>query len=147
MNAIPKIVFSRKGILQPTDARLTTGALRDATRNAQEQGFKAALSPDTSSWENVPIASGDLTTEIHRLKQQEGKPILAHGGASFAQSLVQLGLVDEYQLLIHPVVLGKGLPLFSTITAPMYLKLESSTAFKSGVIANVYRPIHQPALG
>ena len=141
MNAIPKIVFSRKGALQPPSAEQTTGAFKDATKMARDLGFKTSISPDASTWDNVPVLSGDLAAEIQRLKEQEGAPILAHGGAGFAQSLVRTGLIDEYQLLIHPVMLGKGLPLFTTLTAPMYLRLMSSTNFKSGVIANIYRPV------
>ena len=69
-----------------------------------------------------------------------GKDILAHGGASFAQSLAQLNLIDEYRLVVHPAVLGRGLSLFGGLTAPLDLKLESATVFASGVVAKVYRP-------
>jgi dihydrofolate reductase len=68
------------------------------------------------------------------------KPIVAHGGASFARSLVVLGLVDEYHLLVHPIALGKGLALFSDLAAPRPLRLISSTAFSAGSVAQRYRP-------
>jgi len=86
------------------------------------------------------LLSGDLVEEIARLKEQPGKDILAHGGATFAQSLAKAGLVDEYRLLTHPVVLGTGLPLFSAISKPIDLKLVSTTVFNTGTIAHVYRP-------
>jgi dihydrofolate reductase len=141
MNSIPKIMFSRKGNVQPSGADLTTGALKDATKMAREQAFKTALSPDAGTWDNAPVLSGDLATGIRQLKEQEGGPLLAHGGAGFAQSLVATGLIDEYQLLIHPVVLGKGLPLFTSLPAPLFLQLKSTTSFRSGTIANIYRPV------
>jgi len=141
MNKIPKMVFSRKGVVQPTRADLTTGALKDATRNAREQGWKNVVSPDAATWDNVPVMGKDLVADIQKLKEQDGGPILAHGGAGFAQSLVATGLIDEYQLLIHPVMLGKGLPIFTSLAAPLFLKLESTTRFGSGVIANIYRPV------
>ena len=100
------------------------------------------LSLHSHTWANAQVATGDLADEIARLKQQDGKFILAHGGAGFAQSLVRLGLVDEYRLLIHPVILGKGLPLFSTAANPFDLKLESSITFKTGAIANIYIPLN-----
>jgi len=50
-----------------------------------------------------------------RMKQQPGKDIIAHGGAGFARSLAAAGLIDEYKLLVHPIALGKGLPLFSAL--------------------------------
>ncbi|GIL41215.1 dihydrofolate reductase family protein [Roseiterribacter gracilis] len=93
-------------------------------------------SVDTSLWD-AEVANGDLATEIARLKQQDGKDILAHGGAGFAQSLIKLGLVDEYRLVVHPVALGAGLPLFPAL---MDLQLVSATSFASGTVAKVYRP-------
>ena len=71
------------------------------------------------------------------MKQQPGKAILAHGGAGFARSLVESGLIDEYRLLIHPVVLGRGLPLYSGLTNARDLKLLSTTVFVTGAIAHV----------
>jgi dihydrofolate reductase len=81
-----------------------------------------------------------MVEEIATLKNQEGKPIIAHGGVSFARSLVALGLVDQFALVVAPVALGKGLPLFSELAAPMPLKLMSSRAFPGGAVAQIYRP-------
>jgi riboflavin biosynthesis pyrimidine reductase len=55
-----------------------------------------------------PRGSGDLATEIAMLKRQPGKDLLAHGGARFARSLVRTGLIDEFRLMVHPLVLEKG---------------------------------------
>ncbi|MHB9140468.1 MAG: dihydrofolate reductase family protein [Paludibacter sp.] len=142
MNEIPKVVFTRKGFVEPIHDNLTTNALKDARINS-EGLFNTSdiLSLHASSWTHVTVASGDLLTEINRLKEQDGKFILAHGGASFAQSLIQAGLVDEYRLLIHPVILGKGLPLFSTVNTPFDLKLENSIEFMTGTLANIYTPV------
>ncbi|MBV8804964.1 MAG: dihydrofolate reductase family protein [Sinobacteraceae bacterium] len=137
MNQIPKAVFSKQGtsILSGSN---TTAALRDARASARsEQG---ALQPGADSWAQAYVATGDLSEEIAKLKAQDGKPIIAHGGASFARSLVALGLVDQYDLLVHPVALGKGLPLFAALPAPRMLKLLSSTTFPRGSVAQIYRP-------
>lgn len=88
-----------------------------------------------ADWQRTQVANGDLEEEIARLKQQPGKDVLAHGGASFAQSLSRFGLIDEYRLIIHPVVLGSGLRLF---TDPLGLKLISSKTFNSGAVALTY---------
>ncbi|QSQ21837.1 dihydrofolate reductase family protein [Pyxidicoccus parkwayensis] len=93
-----------------------------------------------ATWTDSRIASGDLVEEVTRLKQEPGKDLLAHGGAGFAQSLVKHGLVDEYQLLIHPVALGSGLRLFPEREQPLKLRLVSATRFDSGAVAHVYRP-------
>jgi dihydrofolate reductase len=86
------------------------------------------------------VASGGLAEEITRLKAEDGKPIVAHGGAGFARSLVASGLIDQYALLVHPIALGRGLPIFSDLAQPRPLKLTSSTAFPGGAVAQTYRP-------
>jgi dihydrofolate reductase len=127
MNQIPKAVFSRQGpaILRPP-------ILGQGTTTAAPQ-------PGAESWAQAYVASGDLAEEIAKLKAQDGKPIIAHGGVSFARSLVAEGLVDQFALMVAPVALGKGQPLFSGLAAPTRLKLTSSKAFPGGAVAQIYR--------
>jgi dihydrofolate reductase len=139
MNEIPKVVFSKEVSFKP-NAALTTTALKQA--RARADGVGASPLPAASaadSWTNPTIASGDLGEEIARLKRQPGKAILAHGGAGFARSLVGMGLVDEFRLLTHPVVLGRGRPLFSDLPQPVDLELLGTTVFPRGVMARVFR--------
>lgn len=131
MNAIPKVVFTRKGLEHAS----TTRALADAPR---AEG--SAAPSNLESWTNPGIAQGELAAEVARLKQEPGKPILAHGGASFARSLVRERLPDEYWLLVYPVALGGGLPLFTELEMPLDLKLVNRTAFDGGVVEHIYRP-------
>lgn len=137
MNQIPKAVFSKQGpvILK---AATTTRGLRDAQAQAGDTQT-SQLQPGAESWGAAYVASGDLADEITKLKAQSGKPIIAHGGANFARSLVARNLVDEYVLLVHPVALGKGLPIFSNLPAPRRLKLVRSKAFPGGSVAQIYR--------
>jgi dihydrofolate reductase len=131
MNQIPKVVFSRT-----KDPKLaaTTNALEDANRAAPVDKARA-----TASWSQPRIASGDLAQEITRLKEEPGNDIIAHGGAGFARSLVAAGLIDEYQLLVHPVALGRGLAIFSELPKPLPLALVSTTRFAGGAVAHVLR--------
>jgi dihydrofolate reductase len=96
--------------------------------------------PHSESWETAMKLTGDLATEIEVLKAQAGKPVLAHGGAAFARSLIATGLIDDYQLVVHPVALGRGLAIFSDLAEPLDLTLVTSTRFSSGAIANHYQP-------
>jgi dihydrofolate reductase len=89
----------------------------------------------TAAWGPSRIVDTDLSAEINRLRQSTDKEILAHGGASFAQSLARLNIIDEYRLLIHPVTLGSGLPC---IANPLTLRLVSHYEFPSGVLALTY---------
>jgi len=142
MNEIPKIVFSKKNLTELISANLTTVAYQNSVAFLKAEGQQLNhLQPQhLATWTNAKVANGDLTDEIKRLKQQPGKDILAHGGASFMQSLAKADLIDEYRLLTHPVALGSGLPLFSALSKPLHLKLVGTTMFNSGAVAHVYRP-------
>ncbi len=90
----------------------------------------------SADWAGTTIVSGDLTEAVTRLKQEySGGYLLAQGGTRFARSLVETGLIDEYRLVIHPVVLGAGERLFS---APLVIEPTSTTAFSSGAVAHVF---------
>ena len=140
MNEIPKVIFSRTGIRDGTRADWTSPALAEAkARNAERHGVTPTAAV-LRSWAEPVVARGDLAEEILRLKEQPGNFILAHGGARFARSLVASGLIDEYRLGIHPVVLGRGQPLFSGLRSPVDLRLVSAINFESGVVGAVYQP-------
>lgn len=111
------------------------GPLADIMNNMTKIVFSATL--NRVEWVNSRLATGSPAEEITRLKQQPGKDIGVAGGARFAQSLSKQGLIEEYRLTVHPVVLGSGMPLFA---APLKLELVSSKTLASGVIVLTYRP-------
>ena len=67
--------------------------------------------------------------------------IVAHGGATFIDALIRENLIDEYRLVIEPVALGNGLPLFRDLPAPLRLDLVEAKTFPDGTVIHVYRPI------
>jgi dihydrofolate reductase len=93
----------------------------------------------TTGWANSAILSGGITEEIDKLKRAGSGEILAHGGASFARSLVRLGLVDEYRLTVSPYLAGSGTSLFADAARPGQLELVSSQAFANGTLGLTYR--------
>ncbi len=95
----------------------------------------------TAGWAGTRIARGDLAAEISALKRESSGEIMAHGGATFVQALSRLGLIDEYRLVILPVALGSGLPLFKDLARPLRLDLQQAQAFPDGSLISVYRPI------
>jgi dihydrofolate reductase len=140
MNDLPKVIFARHGIKDGNTATQTTRALADA--KVDQVASARAVTPTATvlkSWAEPTVLRGDLVAELARLKAQSGSFILAHGGARFAQSLVAAGAIDEYRLVIHPVVLGRGQPLFSGLRAPLDLRLVSTTSFAKGAAGAVYR--------
>lgn len=90
-------------------------------------------------WQNARIAKRDLNDEVLFLKQQQGKDILV-GSPSLITALTKSNLIDEYQLCIHPVIIGSGLPLFKTVSERIVLKLTKTKPFSSGAILHYYVP-------
>jgi [ribosomal protein S5]-alanine N-acetyltransferase len=88
-------------------------------------------------WENTILKKEVIKHEILKLKQEKGKSILA-GSPSLIVEMAQLDLVDEYQLCIHPVVLGRGLPLFKNISDKINLRLLKTKTFGCGAVAFYY---------
>jgi dihydrofolate reductase len=95
---------------------------------------------ERAEWVDTQIARGELASEIAELKRQPGNDLLAWGGAAFAQSLSRLGLVDEYRLILQPVALGAGLPLFEDLSQPLRLQLVEAHTYASGAALHVYQP-------
>jgi dihydrofolate reductase len=93
-----------------------------------------------ADWPDSRIARGNLADEIDTLRHEPGGDIMAHGGASFVQALSQQHLIDEYRLVIRPVALGSGLPLFADLAAPLPLTLASASTYPDGTAIHVYRP-------
>ena len=90
----------------------------------------------SADWGQTTIVAGDLAEAITRLKQERSDGyLLAQGGVRFARSLVETGLIDEYRLVTHPVVLGVGERIFS---APLTIEPISTTAFSGGAVAHVF---------
>jgi dihydrofolate reductase len=90
----------------------------------------------SAEWGETEIAAGDLAESVTRLKRERsGGYLLAHGGTRLARSLVETGLIDEYRLVVHPVVLGAGERIFH---APLTLAPVSTTVFSGGAVAHVF---------
>lgn len=91
-------------------------------------------------WENSRLATASLAEELVNLKSLTSSNVTITGGAQLAQAASRLGLVDEYQLIIHPVALGDGLPLFAGLEHPIALQTVSRQQFDTGVQRVVLRP-------
>jgi dihydrofolate reductase len=112
MNDIPKIVFSR------------------------------TLSDADATWPQSRVARGELAAEIAAIKAEAGPDAIVWGGARLAGALAAADLIDEYRLLVQPLVLGRGQALFAQLPASRHLDLVETTSFASGIVVHVYRPQH-----
>lgn len=90
-------------------------------------------------WNTEVVDGADLESVVQALKDKPGRGI-ALGGVRLALPLAQAGLIDEYQLVVHPKVAGRGPRLFEGLTSPLDLRLVDRTVFASGVAALVYVP-------
>ncbi len=90
----------------------------------------------SADWGETTIVTGDLANAVTRLKQERSDGyLLAQGGVRFARSLVKTGLIDEYRLVVHPVMLGAGERLF---VAGIAIQPMSTTVFSGGAVAHVF---------
>ena len=90
-------------------------------------------------WESAKLANRALEEEVLALKQQSGKDILV-GSRSLIMQLMKLNLIDEFQLCVHPVIAGNGLPLFENINNRTILKLSKTKSFSGGAVILYYEP-------
>src|SRR4051795_8329806 len=93
----------------------------------------------TADWENTTIAAGDTAEEIDRLRQGGDGHIVVWGGVTLWRSLMQLDLIDEFQIGLHPYIADEGTRLFDDVPRSYRLDLVSSTALSTGVLELQYR--------
>lgn len=91
-----------------------------------------------AGWNNTIVINDNIAEEINKLKQQPGKDLVIFGSPGLAHSLMELDLVDEYQLTLNPVLLGSGIPAYENIKNKTNLKLVKATPLKSGVVGLHY---------
>jgi dihydrofolate reductase len=89
-------------------------------------------------WENSRLMQGDLAAEVRRLKSEPGDGLLIMGSGDIVSQLTQAGLVDFYQLVIVPIVLGKGRSLFEGVTSRPRLRLTKTRSFQNGNVVCWY---------
>jgi len=115
--------------------------LNDATK------YVASRSRPELGWSNSVLIDGDVAQGVAALKQEDGPELQVHGSGDLIQTLLRHDLVDEYRLLIFPLVIGSGKRLFSEGTVPAGLKLLDSTVSTTGVVIGTYEPAGEIVAG
>jgi len=108
--------------------------------NATPKYVASTTLQEPLEWSNSTLLKGDIAEEVNKLKQQPGNDLNVVGSGEFAQTLIQLDLVDEYQLMIHPVVVGSGKRLFDGGLPIRALELVDTRTTGTGVVILTYRP-------
>ena len=115
--------------------------LNDATKYVASRGRPQL------DWERSVLLEGDVAEAVARLKQGDGPELQVHGSGNLLQTLLRHGLVDEFQVLTFPVVVGEGKRLFAEGTIPAALKLVESRVSPSGVVIGRYEPAGELVTG
>jgi dihydrofolate reductase len=101
--------------------------------------FVASSTLNEVSWNNSHILKGDIQKEVTRLKSLPGKDLVLLGSARLASFLLQKNLIDEYRVILQPIILGTGSPLFPNVAQRLPLKLTSTRVFQSGGVRLSYQ--------
>jgi len=123
----------------PSDPNITRGMLEFANTINPLPKIVYSRTLEKVGW-NTRVLKSFIPEEIRQLKAQSGGNIALSGGASIAQQFIQHGLVDEFQLVIQPAVIGKGKSLFGGITNGLKMELVWEKTLRSGTVALCYRP-------
>jgi dihydrofolate reductase len=118
-----------------------------ATRLNALPKYVVSTTLDRVRWNNAILLRGDVAEQVAARKRQPGNELQVHGSAALVRTLMEHDLVDEYRLLIHPVVLGAGQRLFTDGTTPAALELIGTKTTSRGVVGHIYRPSGKPRYG
>ncbi len=142
-----------KQLTEPVDCivlgrKLAQGFIPHWAANPKEEGADKINSSkkvvftktlDKSEWDNTILAKGNPVDEITELKSQDGKDIIAYGGATFVSALIKHGLIDEFYLFINPTAIGNGMTIFQELDSKQNLTLVKSTSFDCGIVVLSYK--------
>lgn len=137
-----ELVFGRKtyqmmaGFWPTPQAQQALPAVAASMNRMRKHVFSRSLR--RVDWENSTLVSGDLAGEIRRLKSQLGPALLIMGSGEIVSQLTEAGLVDEYQVVTVPIVIGQGRSLFDGVTTRPRLKLKKSRSFQNGNVVSWY---------
>ncbi len=145
LNSVDTILYGRKSYelwweyipdIQATDME------REIWKSVHSKK-KYVFSKTLTKLENGVLIKDNIAEEIDKLKSEPGRDIWLYGGASLITTFINLNLVDEYRLSVHPVILGAGKPLFININQRLGLKLVDTRSFSSGVVQLSYHPVNK----
>ena len=135
-----RVTYELMARFWPTPEALRTDPVVAKGMNAAEKiVFSRTL--ERADWSNTRLVKGDMLAEVRRLKQGTGKDLTVLGSASIVAQLAQAGLIDQYEVLLNPVVLGRGKTMFEGLTEKLDLRLIGTRAFGNGNVLLTYAPV------
>jgi dihydrofolate reductase len=126
-----RITYELMASYWPTPSAVKSDpVVAEGMNSAQKVVFSRTL--DQASWKNTRLVKSDPATEVRKMKDESGKDILIFGSGTIISQLAQEGLIDEYRIIVNPLVIGKGRTMFEGVKDKMTLNLTTTRAFKNG---------------
>lgn len=149
LNEIDVLLFGRKTYEMMASFWPTESALRDQPVTAERMNSLPKLvcskTLEKVEWNNSRLVKNNIAEEISKLKEQPGKNIAMFGSSDLSEGLIQMGVIDEFRIMVNPVILGNGKPLFKGIKEKLKLKLLKTRTFSSGNVLLCYEPENAPS--
>jgi len=120
------------------DAMKALPEIAAGMKSADKIVFSKTL--EKADWNNTTLVNNDMVNEVKKLKQLPGKDMTILGSGNIVTQLADAGLIDEYQIMIYPVVIGEGTPIFKGIKNKLSLRLVNTRVFNSGTVLLTYQP-------
>ncbi|HTF36040.1 MAG TPA: dihydrofolate reductase family protein [Myxococcota bacterium] len=135
-----RITYELMASYWPTPAAMQNDpAVAEGMNTLEKIVFSRSL--NQADWKNTRLLKSDLLTEMRKLKLQSGKDMVILGSGSLVSQLAEHGLIDEYQILVNPIVIGKGKTMFEGIKGKILLKLTKTRSFRNGKVLLSYEPV------
>ncbi len=144
LNSVDMLIFGRVTYelmvsYWPTPAAMNDDPIvADKMNNLPKLVFSQTL--DKTDWNNTIVVKDNIEEEIRKIIQQPGKDIVILGSGSIVSQLTQSRQIDEYRIMVNPVILGRGTPLLKGISNQLALKLLSARTFRNGNVLLCYKP-------
>ncbi len=136
-----RVSYEAWGTFQPApEASSTEQILWNEVHSKKKFVFSRQIKTDRDA---TYITSDDIANRVSEIKAQHGKDIWLYGGAGLIKTFMDLGLIDVYRISVHPIVLGKGKPLFEDIKERINLNLIKTNQFRSGVVQLIYESANE----
>lgn len=133
-----RITYEMMASYWPTPAAAKTEPIvAEGMNAARKVVFSRTL--EKASWKNTTVVKGDLAAEVRKMKEETGKDILIFGSGTIVSQLAQEGLIDEYRIIVNPLVIGKGRTMFEGVKDKMTLRLANARAFGNGNVLLTYQ--------
>ncbi len=145
LNSTDLLIFGRvtyelmAGYWPTPDAIRNDPVVASLMNSLQKIVFSETL--DEAEWFNTRLVKDDIEGEVKRLKKESGKDMVILGSGSIVSRLATSGLIDEYQVMVNPLVLGRGRPLFAGIRDRINLRLLRTRTFRNGNVLLCYEPL------